>query len=314
MQSRTITLLLAILVMLVGACQSEESDDRAPADPPAPHTGIASTTEIAAMSPVELTQSFYTWHLTFPGDPLAHPRAKWDEYLTEALVQVIRAETEAGGDDHGAVQWDPFVCSYARPETVTVQAIATTDTAAQVVVRFTDLFGGQPQAMPVDLAQENGQWQIDRIDCTGLRVDLPAVSPVPATPITDVPDVIASADEIAAMAPVELVESFYRWHVSFPGSPLSHPRDKWQDYLTTEWIAKVQAIIASFDVGGYDLFLCAQDKPVAFAAEETTRTDDAVTLSVRIGWNPGELTHSVTVDVIRQDGPWKINRVTCPAN
>ncbi len=125
---------------------------------------------------------------------------------------------------------------------------------------------------------------------------------------------IDSAVDIAAMSPAALTESFYRWHLSFPGNPLVHPRDKWHDYLTDEWIQAVEETLASFDPrgGGGDPFLCAQDFPNKVAVEEVSRSETDAVVAARFAWVPGTSQHEVTVELVRADDQWKINRIICP--
>jgi hypothetical protein len=60
----------------------------------------------------------------------------------------------------------------------------------------------------------------------------------------------------------------------------------------------VDEIIASFDKGGYDPFLCAQDIPGGFTIEKAVVSGDQASVVMHEIWNPGtqyELVRDVTV-------------------
>jgi hypothetical protein len=72
----------------------------------------------------------------------------------------------------------------------------------------------------------------------------------------------SSAPEPAAaspsdMTPEEIVMSFYDGYIAYPGNPLVDEAYRSSEYLTEEFVQKVDGIIASFDHGGYDPFLCS---------------------------------------------------------
>jgi hypothetical protein len=90
----------------------------------------------------------------------------------------------------------------------------------------------------------------------GLTIVLGRCSPVP------------TSSEAMSATPETVVESFYNWYIGYPGNALVDGAYRSSEYLTTEFVRKVDEIIASFDKGGYDLFLCAQDIPGEFAIEK----------------------------------------------
>lgn len=73
-----------------------------------------------------------------------------------------------------------------------------------------------------------------------------------------------SAEAGAEEESEEVVEGFYRWYldyVSNTGNPLVDQAYHQNDMLSQAMVQRVDEIIASFDQGGYDPFLCAQDVP-----------------------------------------------------
>jgi hypothetical protein len=119
-----------------------------------------------------------------------------------------------------------------------------------------------------------------------LTVVLGRCSPVPAS------------SKAMSATPEMVVESFYNWYAGYPGNPLADGVYRSSEYLTTEFVRKVDEIIASFDKGGYDPFLCAQDIPGEFAIEKAVVSGDQASVVVHEIWNPGtqyESIHDVKV-------------------
>jgi len=86
------------------------------------------------------------------------------------------------------------------------------------------------------------------------------------------------------------------------------------EYLAEEFIQKVDGIIASFDKGGYDPFLCAQDIPGEFTIEKAVVSGDQASVVMHEIWNPEtqyESIHDVKVALQMVDGQWKIADVIC---
>jgi hypothetical protein len=125
-------------------------------------------------------------------------------------------------------------------------------------------------------------------------------------------EVVASGP---ASEPVDAVESFYSSYASSSGDPTIDGAYRSDERLTPEFVQKVDGIIASFDKGGYDPFLCAQDIPGEFAFDDAVVSGEEATVVVHEVWNPGteyEFFHDVTVMLRRVDGEWKIDAVICP--
>jgi hypothetical protein len=90
------------------------------------------------------------------------------------------------------------------------------------------------------------------------------------------------------------------------------------EYLTPEYVGKVDGIIASFDPrgGAYDPFLCAQDVPGEMRFETLSQSDDTAQVVVHEAWNPGteyEMVTDVTAALNYQNGEWKIADIVCAA-
>jgi len=138
----------------------------------------------------------------------------------------------------------------------------------------------------------------------GLTIVLDRCSPAPAS------------SEAMSVAPETVVESFYNWYLGYPGNTIVDGAYRSSEYLTTEFVRKVDEIIASFDKGGYDPFLCAQDIPESFTVDKATVSGEEASVVVHEIWNPGtqyESVHNVTVALRMVDGQWKIADVICLA-
>jgi hypothetical protein len=128
----------------------------------------------------------------------------------------------------------------------------------------------------------------------------------------------SSTPDAGAMTPEEVVESFYDWYLGYIGDPASgEVRNPMADgayrsseYLTGEFVQKVDGIIASFDKGGYDPFLCAQDIPESFTVDEALVSGDKASLVVHTSFEG----HTFVVEAEQVSGRWAISDVICAAS
>lgn len=114
--------------------------------------------------------------------------------------------------------------------------------------------------------------------------------------------------------PSETVESFYDWYLAYEGNPLVDQAYKSSDLLSDGFVAEVEETIASFDRGGADPILCAQDRPGEVSVGAAAVSDNTATVPVTQIWNPGtdyEATTSIAVELERVDGQWLITGVQC---
>jgi len=114
-------------------------------------------------------------------------------------------------------------------------------------------------------------------------------------------------------SPEEVVEAFCSWYLQYEGNVMRSGAYKTSDYLTEDFRTKVDEIIASFDKGGYDPFLCAQDKPSGFTVETNNVSEDKTTVTVDFVQNFSGNGRIVPVIVEEINGEWKIADVDCQA-
>jgi hypothetical protein len=125
------------------------------------------------------------------------------------------------------------------------------------------------------------------------------------------------APEAAAEAagPEGVVEQFYREYLDYIGdrssgefrNPLVDRAYRDSELLTPAFVASVDELLASFDRGGYDPFLCAQDIPESVSVSEVTVSGDEASVMVETSF-PG---HGFEVELAMVEGEWLISGVVC---
>jgi hypothetical protein len=114
---------------------------------------------------------------------------------------------------------------------------------------------------------------------------------------------------------IEVVQSFYDWYLGYPGNAAADGAYRSSEHLTASCIEGVDELLASFDQGGYDPFLCGQDVPGDLIVhDEVARSSNAGSIVVYEVWNAGteyEATSEVVVELQMMDGRWKISNFVC---
>ena len=112
------------------------------------------------------------------------------------------------------------------------------------------------------------------------------------------------------LSPQEVVTKFYRWYIGYPGNPLVDKEYRASPYLAESFIREVDETLASFDRGGGDPFLLAQDIPEQFTVDEATVSGDRASVAINLFWggNPTPSPRQVDLELIY--GEWKITRVS----
>jgi hypothetical protein len=273
--------------------------------------GCGPASRAAALKPERVVENFYDWYLDYPGNAIVDGAYRSSEYLAEVYVQ--KADDIIASFDKGG--YDPFLCAQDVPGDLTVDQATVSGNTTTVTVH--EIWNPITQyenstSFTVTLVKTEGQWKITDIVC-------PVSWGTEATPLggfldelsTDVAGAIrAIARE--AMAPQEVVEAFYA-SISL-ANPLADGSYRWSPYLTHGFVEKVDELIASFDEGGYDPFLCAQDIPGRMTTEQPVISGDGASVIVRQFWNPGTQYESITeLTVLLQkvNRQWKIDDVFC---
>ena len=113
-----------------------------------------------------------------------------------------------------------------------------------------------------------------------------------------------------SLSPQEVVTKFYRWYIGYPGNPLVDKEYRASPHLAESFVQEVDETLASFDQGGGDPFLLAQDIPEQFTVDEATVSGDRASVAINLFWggNPTPSPRQVDLELIY--GEWKITRVS----
>jgi hypothetical protein len=249
--------------------------------------------EAEVPDPGVVVESFYRWYLDYPGNALADGTYRASEFLTAEFVgrvDEIIASFDKGG-------YDPFLCAQDIPGDLAVGEPVISGETASVVVRQTWNPGTEyafTHDVTVSLALVDGGWKIAGIACEAPE---PAPAPLPEGPIPTTPE-----------GAVQGFYSWYLWYARNVGNPLADGAYRSSEYLTRPFIEKVDEIITSFDKGGYDPFLCAQDIPERFAIDVVELVDND---TARVVVSTSFEGHALTLSLIRMGERWAIDDVAC---
>ena len=113
----------------------------------------------------------------------------------------------------------------------------------------------------------------------------------------------------AAATPAEVVENFYGWYLEYSekANPLADKVYRSSEYLSEGFVEEVDALIASFDRGGYDPFLCAQDVPTSVTVGEAEVAGGEAIVPVETAF----VGHGFSVVLQDVEGRWLITAVIC---
>jgi hypothetical protein len=144
--------------------------------------------------------------------------------------------------------------------------------------------------------------------CASLVASGPKATPTPTAEVSEPPQPVSQA-------PDAVVETFYTWYVDYIGdrasggmrNPLADGAYRSSEYLTEAFVQEVDALIASFDRGGYDPFLCAQDIPQDITVGEVNVSGDEAQVKVETNFEG----HSFNVLLQREGDQWNIADVVC---
>lgn len=263
-------------------------------------TSLKVTVNVTA-TPEEVVQGFYNWYLGYIGDrssgevrnPLVAEAYRTSEYLAPSFIQqvdeILLASSQKGG-------YDPFLCAQDIPESFAVgDAVVVSGERATVLGHEIWNPGTAYESVhDVEVALEliDGQWKITDVDC----LEAGTANPMPEGPIPTTPEGAARG-----------FYDWYLWYVREAGNPLVDGVYQSSEYLTPDLVQKVDEILASFDRGGYDPFLCAQDIPESIVVREVALSGDEASLVVQTSFED----HFFTLELREKSGRWAISDVIC---
>lgn len=209
-------------------------------------------------------------------DPLGYLESS---YLSERLVQAV--DEVRAGFQHGG--YDPLLCAQDVPAAWTVKEAAVAGDTAEATIGM--LWTGNPMAyeVPVVLRQIDGVWKLDEVRC-----DHATHKPLTAE---------------------QTVVQFYDIYLEVTGraNPLTSGTYRDLPFISADLVAKVDALLAGFDRGGYDPFLCAQDVPTAVTAGHA-QVDDGV---ARVPVTTSFAEHGFSVTLEQENAAWVIADIQC---
>jgi hypothetical protein len=115
-----------------------------------------------------------------------------------------------------------------------------------------------------------------------------------------------SPQDPLVLTPEEVVEGFYNWYTEYPGNP-NQGAYRASPFLTESLMDSTAEIVAGFQMGGYDPFLCAQDIPDKIYVNAADISGQ--TAEIRVTSSFGG--HEFKVLLVQEDGEWKIDEVRC---
>lgn len=117
-----------------------------------------------------------------------------------------------------------------------------------------------------------------------------------------------------SFTPKQVVEKFYNQWISYSGEPVTrNPMAdriyQTSEYVTDDLVKKIDSILASFQGGGYDPVLCAQNIPVNVNFREATVSGK--NSEVIVSEDFGGQVKKVKVSLRLINSEWKISDIAC---
>lgn len=113
-------------------------------------------------------------------------------------------------------------------------------------------------------------------------------------------------------SPLEVVEQFYAWYLAAtrgpaPAAAMNEGMVQESGYLTPEGVRRIEETIASFQGGGYDPVLCAQDVPESVSVQGFQ--PGAAQAEVWLGSSFAG--HRLKVILLHGEEGWRIDEIVC---
>jgi hypothetical protein len=278
---------------------------------------------LASAPPEQVVEEFYRWHLGYPGDPVVDRAYRDGTYLAPSFVREV--DELLGTFDKGG--FDPFLLAQDNPEEITVEDAVVENGVATVLTH--QKFGGNPELrdIAVELALIEDQWKITAVNMVetaaqrvtfspSARLELSAQLGVDPEELSIEP---LGDGYLVTFTPRGVVQAFYNWYLAYIGergsdgirNPLVDGAYRSSDFLADSFIEEVDELLKSFDKGGYDPFLLAQDIPQEIAVGEALVSDDSATVETYQYYAGNPDPRVVTVK-LTFDGAWKITAMVLP--
>ncbi|MBN1976538.1 MAG: DUF3828 domain-containing protein [Anaerolineae bacterium] len=230
-------------------------------------------------APAQVVTDFYNWYLGYirGAEEMRNPLADGAYRSSECLADSFIDEVDETVASFGKGGYDPFLMAQDIPQSVTVGEASIDGDEAQVRVETS--FEGH--ALMVTLQRLDGKWQITSI----------------------------------TLAPEMVVSSFYDWYLWYArGSgemrnPLVDGAYRDCGALTDRFADEIERTLASFDKGGCDPILLAQDVPERVEVVEAAITGDGASVRAHMFWANNPTPGERIVTLVLVDGNWKIDAI-----
>jgi len=110
-------------------------------------------------------------------------------------------------------------------------------------------------------------------------------------------------------SPEKVVLNFYREWVEYEGNPMVDKIYKDNSLVRAEFSEEIDRIISSFDKGGYDPILCAQDKPESATIKNISVDNDNASVILLQDFSSQQ--KNIQVNLIKENNQWQISEVIC---
>lgn len=151
---------LAVIILMVGVFLAGKNNSSRNT---AGNEQVGPALENTSADPKKVVEEFYAAWVTYEGNPMADGLYKENDAITEQLESNLDetiASNEAGGG--GA---DPVLCAQDKPAKLEYQLRESGD--GQATVGVTAYYAGVPKQIAVGLREDDGQWKLNEISCTG---------------------------------------------------------------------------------------------------------------------------------------------------
>jgi hypothetical protein len=127
----------------------------------------------------------------------------------------------------------------------------------------------------------------------------------------------AAIQQCEPASPEDMVRAFYQAWISAEGNPINQRIYDNTDYLTPDFIQRIDDSIVAQGGIAADPLLCAQNRPSQIEVGEATITADTASVTVQTIWAHGpdtNATRELQVELVYNEGQWRINNVRCVAD
>ncbi|MGC9350250.1 MAG: hypothetical protein ACP5JG_19065 [Anaerolineae bacterium] len=143
-------------------------------------------------------------------------------------------------------------------------------------------------------------------DAADVPTDAPAMAPSESVDVAPPPASGPSQGDVVG-DPADVVAEFYTWYLGYQGNVQAEKAYHGHLLISPVFSKTVDERLASFDKGGYDLFICAQDRLNEVWLGTTTISGDTAEVEVTSALEG----HSFTVELVATESGWQINEVDC---